>query len=128
MERCTPRCWAPGICSRSDDESVQICFISSVTPKPGRSFGNGKQMFKVASCVACHKFDGQGNDFAPDLTQLDPKWTHTDLVKNIVEPSFLINEKFQTWVFAMNDGKTVTGIILEEKPDSYKVKIGRAHV
>ncbi|MFT3881897.1 MAG: GDSL-type esterase/lipase family protein [Gemmatales bacterium] len=89
--------------------------------KGGRSFGNGKQMFKVASCVACHKFDGQGNNFAPDLTQLDPKWTHTDLIKNIVEPSFQINEKFQPWVFAMNDGKTVTGIILEEKPDSYKV-------
>jgi putative heme-binding domain-containing protein len=89
--------------------------------KPGRSFGNGKQMFKVASCVACHKFDGQGNSFAPDLTQLDPKWTHADLVKNIVEPSFQINEKFQTWIFAMNDGKTVTGLILEEKPDSYKV-------
>ena len=41
--------------------------------KGGRSFGNGKQMFQVASCVACHKLDGVGNEFGPDLTKLDAK-------------------------------------------------------
>lgn len=89
--------------------------------KSGRSFSNGKAMFKVASCVACHKFDGQGNNFAPDLTQLDPKWSTADVLKNIVEPSHLINEKYQTWVFATVEGKTFTGIVLEETNEAYKV-------
>ena len=31
----------------------------------GRSFANGKQMFPVASCVACHKMDGVGTRSAP---------------------------------------------------------------
>ncbi|MFO0815290.1 MAG: PVC-type heme-binding CxxCH protein [Gemmatales bacterium] len=87
----------------------------------GRSFGNGKSMFKVASCVACHRFGGEGNNFAPDLTQIDPKWTRADLLKNIVEPSHLINEKYQTWVFATIDGKTITAIVLEETGDAYKI-------
>jgi putative heme-binding domain-containing protein len=89
--------------------------------KPGRSFGNGKQMFTVANCQACHRFNDVGNNFAPNLAELDPKWKAADLLKNIVEPSHLINEKYQTWVFAMNDGKTVTAIVLEETPDAYKV-------
>lgn len=89
--------------------------------KPGRSFGNGKQMFTVANCQACHRFNEVGNNFAPNLAELDPKWKAADLLKNIVEPSHLINEKYQTWVFAMNDGKTVTAIVLEETPDAYKV-------
>ena len=39
----------------------------------GRSFSNGKQMFQVASCVACHKLDGVGTEIGPDLTKLDPE-------------------------------------------------------
>src|SRR5207248_8920325 len=41
----------------------------------GRSFANGRQMFQVATCVSCHKFGGVGQEFGPDLTKLDPKWT-----------------------------------------------------
>jgi len=33
----------------------------------GRSYAHGKQLFKVASCVACHKLDGEGNEFGADL-------------------------------------------------------------
>ena len=43
------------------------------------------------------------------------------MLKNIIEPSLQINEKFQTWVFATVEGKTITGIILEETKDTYKV-------
>ncbi len=33
---------------------------SAVEPlEPGRSFNNGKQMFQVATCVACHKLNGR---------------------------------------------------------------------
>jgi hypothetical protein len=44
----------------------------------GRSFANAKQMFTVASCVACHKLDGTGNQFGPDLAQLDVKLQPAD--------------------------------------------------
>lgn len=89
--------------------------------KSGRSHANGKAMFKIANCVACHKLDGIGNEFAPDLAKLDPKWTPTDILKNILEPSFQINEKFQTWIFVTISGKSITGIILDESADAYKV-------
>jgi putative heme-binding domain-containing protein len=89
--------------------------------KGGRSYGNGKQMFQVATCVACHRMDGVGNEFAPDLTKLDEKLKPIDLLKELLEPSAKINEKYQTYIFVTKAGQTITGVILEEKPDQLKI-------
>jgi putative heme-binding domain-containing protein len=88
----------------------------------GRSFSNGKQMFQVASCIACHKMDGIGTEIGPDLTKLDPKQQQpVEILHDILEPSFRINEKYQTYVFELKSGKTITGLILQETPEEVKV-------
>ena len=89
--------------------------------EPGRSFSNGKQLFQVGSCVSCHKMNGVGKDFGPDLTKLDPKRKNTDILKDILEPSFKINEKYQTYKFETLAGKFLEGIILEETPQLVKI-------
>lgn len=89
--------------------------------KSGRSYGTGKQMFQTAACVACHKLDNVGNAFGPDLTKLDPKWTTIDIVKEMLDPSARINEKFQTFTFETFSGKTVTGLVLAETADAVRV-------
>jgi putative heme-binding domain-containing protein len=88
----------------------------------GRSYANGKQIFTVANCVACHKFNGTGTEIGPDLTKIDPKQqAPIEILKDILDPSFRINEKYQTYIFALESGKTVTGLVLEEKGDTVKV-------
>ena len=87
----------------------------------GRSYGNGKQIFQAATCVSCHKLNGAGQDFGPDLTKLDPKWTGLDILRNILEPSEKIDEKYATYAFATESGKVVTGMILEETPTRVKL-------
>jgi putative heme-binding domain-containing protein len=88
----------------------------------GRSFANGKQMFTVANCVACHKMNGAGNEFGPDLTKLDPKQQKPiEILRDILEPSFRINEKYYTYVFETQSGKRITGLILEETPETVKI-------
>lgn len=89
--------------------------------KPGRNYNNGKAMFKVGTCVACHKMDGEGNEFGPDLTKIDMKLKSHDILKDIIEPSFRIHEKYQTWVIETKAGKTLTGIILDETPKQIKL-------
>src|SRR5207248_8719283 len=83
--------------------------------KSGRSWGNGKHLFEVASCISCHKLESKGNEFGPDLTKLDPKLTPSDILKDILEPSFRINEKYQTFRFELKSGKQMQGIILKEE-------------
>jgi putative heme-binding domain-containing protein len=88
----------------------------------GRSYSSGKQVFQVAACVACHKFDGVGTELGPDLTKLDPKQqSPVEILRDIIEPSFRINEKYQTYVFETNAGKIITGMVLEETGDTVKV-------
>jgi putative heme-binding domain-containing protein len=88
----------------------------------GRSFGNGKQIFNVASCVSCHKLNGVGKEFGPDLTKIDPKQHKPlEILKDILDPSFRINDKYQTWVIETNAGKVYQGLILEETKQEVKL-------
>jgi len=87
----------------------------------GRSYGNGKQIFQVASCVACHRMDDVGNTFGPDLTKLDAKMLSLDILKELLEPSVRINEKYQTYALELDSGKVVTGLIVEETAELIKV-------
>lgn len=85
------------------------------------NYGNGKQLFTVANCVGCHKLDGVGREFGPDLSKLDPKVTSIDILKEILDPSAKINEKFQTNVLELGSGKVITGLVVEETPDVIKI-------
>src|SRR5205807_1422180 len=87
----------------------------------GRSFSNAKQLFQVANCVACHKLNGVGQEMGPDLTKLDPKLKPVDILRDVLEPSFRINEKYYTYLLETKSGKVITGLILEETPTAVKV-------
>jgi putative heme-binding domain-containing protein len=88
---------------------------------PGRSFNNGKQMFQVANCVACHRLGGVGNEIGPDLAKLDPKLKPVEIIKEVLDPSAKINEKYQTYVFETESGKVLTGLVLEDTPERIKL-------
>ncbi len=89
--------------------------------KNGRSYAAGKQMFTVGTCIACHKLDGVGNDFGPDLAKLDLKLKAGDILKDILEPSAKINEKYQTTVILNDSGQTFTGVVLSESGTEVKL-------
>ncbi len=87
----------------------------------GRSFQNGRQLFELASCSACHQLGGTGKAFGPDLASLDPKQSPADLLKNVLEPSAEINEKFASHAIELESGQIVAGLIVEETPDVIRI-------
>ncbi len=91
--------------------------VKEMEKSGGRNFANGKQMFTVATCVACHKFGGQGNEFGPDLTKLDPKVfkSATDVLEHVLDPSLKIDDKYAAYRFVLTDDKVLLGMIVEEK-------------
>ncbi len=80
----------------------------------GNNFAVGEQLFKVAACTGCHKLNGKGNNVGPDLTKLDPKYSATDVLEHILDPSKKINKKFQSNLFVLTSGKVVTGLVVKE--------------
>lgn len=87
----------------------------------GRSYNNGKHLFQVANCQACHKLDGVGSEFGPDLVQLDEKLRPVDILKEMLEPSAKINEKFYQTKLLTDDGAMITGLILKETDDAVTI-------
>jgi putative heme-binding domain-containing protein len=87
----------------------------------GRKFATGRELFTLANCIACHRMENKGNVFGPDLMKLDPKWKAADILREILEPSAKINEKFQTNIFELGSGKTITGLVLEENAATIKI-------
>jgi putative heme-binding domain-containing protein len=85
------------------------------------SFDNGRRMFQVANCIGCHRLDGQGTQFGADLTKLDPKYTSTEILRALVEPSHEINKEYLTFKFEMIDGKSYSGIVIEETETQLKI-------
>lgn len=97
--------------------------VKEMEMKGGRNFANGRQMFTVGTCVACHKFGGQGNEFGPDLAKLDPKVfkTAVDVLDHILAPSKKIDDKYAAYRFVLSDEKTFLGMVVEEKDGVVKV-------
>ena len=77
-----------------------------------RHFHNGRKMFGVANCFACHRFDNEGGAHGPDLTTAPGKFSANDLLESIVEPSKSISDQYASWIFEMDDGRKVTGRII----------------
>jgi putative heme-binding domain-containing protein len=95
----------------------------------GRAFMVGKQLFKVANCVACHKLNNEGQVFGPDLAKLGTlpteKKKHSPqyILESILNPSKDIDKKFQSQVFVLDTGKVITGMVVKETPKTFEVVI-----
>ena len=91
---------------------------------PGRSFEVGKNLFKVASCSACHKLNNEGREFGPDLTKIEPaKHTTEHILRSLVEPSKEILDKYRSYTLVLTSGKVVTGMILQETSTEVKLLV-----
>jgi putative heme-binding domain-containing protein len=85
----------------------------------GRQFERGKALFTAATCVKCHKMSGQGGNVGPDLAEVKKKFAekkHTpeSVLREMIEPSKVIDQKFKTWIIETKEGQVLAGIILNE--------------
>ena len=87
----------------------------------GRSFVHGRELFRTASCVSCHKMGDAGNAFGPELATLDAKMTPLEITRHILEPSLKIDEKYRSTTILTDDGRSITGLVVEETPTEVAV-------
>ena len=66
----------------------------------------------AAVCQACHKFDGKGIDFGPDLTTYAKQQSLETLVLNISQPSNNISHGFEGTRVVLDDGMVIAGMVL----------------
>jgi putative heme-binding domain-containing protein len=79
----------------------------------GRNFRRGKEAFEAAQCLACHRFANEGGDAGPELTTVSSRFTRSDLLSSILEPSKVVSEQYISMTVTKKDGDDVTGRVLE---------------
>ncbi|MBI3852489.1 MAG: c-type cytochrome [Verrucomicrobia bacterium] len=80
----------------------------------GRSFTKGKEAFTAGQCVLCHRAGNEGGAIGPDLTGVASRFGRRDLLDNILLPSKVISDRYQSFVITKRDGEDVSGCITEE--------------
>jgi putative membrane-bound dehydrogenase-like protein len=86
----------------------------------GRSAEIGKKLFAEATCASCHKVQGQGGIIGPELTDLFTKWKgdKVAVLREIVEPSHKIDDKYAMHLVLTVEGQTISGIMTAEDKNS----------
>lgn len=78
---------------------------SQATPDPAR----GREVFRTAQCVRCHRIGGEGQPIGPDLQATARRFSRRDLLETILVPSKVVDDKFRDVVLQLHTGRVVTG-------------------
>jgi putative heme-binding domain-containing protein len=70
-----------------------------------------------ATCAACHRHNGVGNEFGPQLAALSDK-SDENLLVSILDPNRAIENKYKSYAVVTADGRTLSGMILAESANS----------
>jgi putative heme-binding domain-containing protein len=73
-------------------------------------------------CATCHRFNGEGGSIGPDLTGAGNRYTQRDLLENIIDPSKVISDQYDSHEITLKDKSIVLGrIVVEENEKVFVV-------
>jgi putative heme-binding domain-containing protein len=68
-----------------------------------------------ARCRACHELDDKSKSLGPTLQEINKKYAQpAELLQHVLRPSQKIDEPFAAYAVATDDGRLLTGLILEK--------------
>lgn len=91
----------------------------------GRSPKVGARLFKEATCLGCHKMNGEGGAVGPELTDVlkRPQNDRVGVLREILEPSYRIDPKYAVKIVVDIQGQTTSGIVTSEDNTSIAILV-----
>ncbi len=73
----------------------------------------GSKLFTSATtlCASCHRVGGQGVELGPDLDAIGSKYDRPALLRQILEPSLVVDPKYVTYVLETRQGLAHSGML-----------------
>ena len=96
-------------------------FAKTARTQDEQAIQRGMTVFVKARCHQCHVIAGHGVNLGPDLAESIKTLKGQDLLRQLVEPSSKIHEKFQNHQFLTSEGRLITGVIVKETKAAYQV-------
>jgi putative heme-binding domain-containing protein len=82
-----------------------------------RDFEKGAEVFRIANCIMCHRFDGKGASIGPELTAIGHRANAHDILQSILEPSNVLADQYRDTIFFLTTGDAYTGKPIDETGD-----------
>lgn len=93
----------------------------SLVAADDRAIERGMIAFVKANCHQCHVVSGHGINLGPDLSESVKTLKGEKLLRQIIEPSSEIHEKFRSYQFLTHEGRVITGVIIKEDKKTFQV-------
>jgi len=84
------------------------------------NFERGQTLFEK-NCGSCHVMHGKGGRIGPDLTGSDRR-NLSYLLENIIAPSSVVAQTFQTSIILLEDGRLLAGVVTEQNKRTLKLQ------
>jgi len=115
---------------------------TNLLTKKALAIGNadrGKAVFhrEALGCAKCHEPTGKDVPrIGPELSMIGDRLSAEQIVRSIIDPNETINEAFQSYIVATEEGEIVTGVMLRENkqevvlanPDVGEIRIARDEI
>ena len=113
---------------RPPAERTRVADVLPLVAKAGVE--HGRNLFfqmSGATCSVCHRMEGRGNVFAPDLSGIGGRADAAFIVRSILEPSAEITEGFAAQTVTLKSGDEYSGIVLGETGRALRLAVGGGH-
>jgi len=92
----------------------------------GRNLASGKDSFLKLACAGCHKLGQEGINYGPDLTDVLKRYKNdrAEVLRQILEPSLVISNRYINYQFDLKHGDTVMGMIVKEEGENVTIQTG----
>ncbi|MEE3373074.1 MAG: c-type cytochrome [Planctomycetota bacterium] len=85
----------------------------------------GQRLLQDATCIQCHKANGQGGAVGPELAGVFDRWKgdRRGVLREILEPSHRVDAKYAMHVVVTTEGTVVTGILTSSDKQSVSLLV-----
>ena len=108
-----------------DGRGTELAIDRRVDSPARRIRRRGRDVFfktGTNSCAGCHRVQGRGQWVGPDLSTIGVKYGRDELIRSILSPSDSIGYSYRSVVAALNDGRVITGLVLDDTADKLVIK------
>jgi putative heme-binding domain-containing protein len=100
--------------------------VAELVKQSGNIEEGRKVYMTVGTCAKCHKVKGEGKEVGPDLSEIGSKLSREALYVSILDPSAGISHNFETHLLLLEDGTSLSGILVSQTEREVSVKTAEA--
>lgn len=97
--------------------------VSELLKRTDGNAKRGKAVFVGAgTCVKCHIVGSEGKSVGPNLSEIGGKLSRQAMYEAILAPSAAISHNYETFTALLEDGRSVTGLLVSQSPSEVVIK------